>query len=81
MSILTQNENVHSDFLLKIIEHGIKQEAERIYEEKKKEMIEELERQKAQAVAGVVLAAMKTVDIRTMNNHIELRVSMADFPV
>lgn len=52
----------------------IKREAERVYEEYKLKMIEELDRTKAQTIAGIVIQISRMVDIKEYNDRLVISI-------
>jgi hypothetical protein len=60
--------------ILSAIKSGIELKAKDIFEEKKQEMIKELDEQKDEIVAGISLKLMKYMRIDTLGNNIRIEV-------
>lgn len=53
---------------------AVKEKAEEIYEEKKKELVERLDKEKADTIAGICLRLMRYVEMQTEGQKIVLTI-------
>lgn len=56
------------------VEQAIKYEVSRRFDERKKILIDEMDKQKEEVVAGVVVTMMKSVDFERFGNVLTIRV-------
>lgn len=61
---------MNTDFLKKVVEIGLKEEVDRLFEIHKLQMITDLDRRKGEVVAGIIVSVMKMADFRTCDNRI-----------
>jgi len=74
---LNDNKNIEK-LMFDAIETHLKKFVEDRYESMKKELMERLDREKAQEVAAVSLSFMKMVQFETMGNKVVLTVEMKE---
>lgn len=56
--------------LLKSMQQSIEQEVGYLWERKKKEIVEEIDRKKSEAIAGIALHIMNQIDMRTLEDRL-----------
>lgn len=56
------------------IQEAVNMEGQKIFEQKKKEMVEDLERRKNEIVSGIVIGLMKHVQVQTMGDSLTLTI-------
>lgn len=74
---MAQIDKTSPDFLKIIheaIDKAVRFEVSRRFDEQKKILLEDMERQKDEVVAGIVLTLMKSVDFQTMGQTLTIRV-------
>lgn len=63
-------EQTKPDFIYQAITSAIQKETSRLFEEHKKRMIEELDRDKDIIISGIVLHVAKSIEMQTMKDHL-----------
>lgn len=66
------------DFLKKSVEAGIRVFVEEEYEKTKKDLLERLEKSKAEAISATVIRVSKLIDFQTMGNKILIEIRNED---
>lgn len=67
---MTTSKITDTNLLATAIERGIKQEAERLFEELKNQMVVDFERRKDTIVAGILLNVMSYVQYETIRDNL-----------
>lgn len=61
-----------NELILQYIQKALKEEVEINWEEYKKKMIEDIDRRKSEAIAGIVLHVMKHLEMKTLGETLTI---------